>query len=129
VKPDSQLRNLELLLYIPLDKSWGAQLPSWLKEENRQIWMMQEMNRKCNETKNTSANNRDRVRVREKAIANTRDLFRGLSTKLYVPAFIAWRIFTIHNGISTKDYKVYRRPGVHNFNLQSFTQEVAQSQW
>jgi len=33
VKPESQLRTLELLLYISLDKSWGAQLPSWLKEK------------------------------------------------------------------------------------------------
>ena len=33
------------------------------------------MNRKWNETKNTSARNRDRVREREKAIAYTRDLF------------------------------------------------------
>jgi len=29
VKPDSQLKSQELLLYISLDKSWGAQLPSW----------------------------------------------------------------------------------------------------
>jgi len=40
VKPDSQLRALELLFYILLDKSWGAQLPSSLKEEKRQVWMM-----------------------------------------------------------------------------------------
>jgi len=33
VKPDSQLRSLELLLVIPLDKNWGAQLPSYLYEK------------------------------------------------------------------------------------------------
>jgi len=47
--------------------------------------MIQEMNSKCNETKtqmqaieirkNTSASNKDRVRVRGKAIANTGNLF------------------------------------------------------
>ena len=31
VKPDFQLKAIKLLLYIPLNKSWGAQLPSWLK--------------------------------------------------------------------------------------------------
>jgi len=40
-------------------------------------------------SKNTSGCNRDRVRAREKALTNTRDLFQGLSTKLYVPAFTA----------------------------------------
>jgi len=44
VKPDSQLRDLKLLLYIPLNKSESAQLPSWLKEKNRQVWKLQEMN-------------------------------------------------------------------------------------
>ena len=33
VKPDSLWRALELLLYIPLDKSWGAQLLSWWKKK------------------------------------------------------------------------------------------------
>ena len=33
VKLDFHLRALELLLLIPLDKSWGAQLPSYLYEE------------------------------------------------------------------------------------------------
>jgi len=28
-----QLKVLELLLYIPQDKSWSAQLHSWLKEK------------------------------------------------------------------------------------------------
>ena len=42
VNLDSQLRALEALLYIPLDKIWGAQL----KEENQRVWIMQEMNRK-----------------------------------------------------------------------------------
>jgi len=37
--------------------------------------MMPAMYIKCNDSKNTSVNNRDRVRVREKAIANTRNLF------------------------------------------------------
>jgi len=37
--------------------------------------MMQEMNSKCDESKSTSASNRDRVRERKKAIVNTRDLF------------------------------------------------------
>ena len=50
---------------------------------------MHEMNSKCNETKNTSESNRERVRVKEKAIANTSDLFRDSRTKLYVPAFTA----------------------------------------
>ena len=50
---------------------------------------MQEMNSKYNESKSTSESNKDRVREREKAIANTRDLFRGSSTKLYVPTFTA----------------------------------------
>jgi len=37
--------------------------------------MMQEMNNKCDESKNTSASNKNRVRTREKAIANTSGLF------------------------------------------------------
>ena len=134
VKLESRLRALKLLLYIPLDKSWDTQLPSKLKEENRQVCMIQEMNSKYNETKNTNASNRDTqntsasnkdsVRAREKAIANTRDLFRDSSIKLYVPAFTAWRIY-----YPQRNYKVYTRLGVHNSNLQSFPQEVAQSQW
>ena len=55
VKPNFQLRALELLLYIPLDKSWGAQLSSYW-----QVWMMQKMNSKCNESKSISASKRDK---------------------------------------------------------------------
>ena len=36
---------------------------------------MQAMNSKCKKNKSTSAGNSNRVRVREKIIANTRDLF------------------------------------------------------
>ena len=51
---------IRTFLSIPLDKSWGAQLSSWLKEKNRQVWMMQEMNSKCNESKKISASIRDK---------------------------------------------------------------------
>jgi len=64
VKLDSQLRALEFLLYIPLDKSWAAQFPFWLKEENRQVWMMQEMISRYNETKNTNATNRNKQKYK-----------------------------------------------------------------
>ena len=64
---------------------------------------MQAMYNKCNERKNTSVSNRGRVRVREKAITNIRNLFRGSSSSLYVPAFTAWRISTIHLASSTKE--------------------------
>jgi len=50
---------------------------------------MHEMNSKCNETKNTSESNREGVRVMEKAITNTSDLFQGSRTKICVPAFTA----------------------------------------
>jgi len=33
VKLNSQLRALELLILVSLDKSWGAQLPSYLYEK------------------------------------------------------------------------------------------------
>ena len=86
-----------------------------LKSENRQVWMMLEMNNKWNKSKNTSASNWNRVRAREKAIANTRDLFRGSSTKLYVPAFTAWRISLPTKDLSIKEppqrnYKIYTSP-------------------
>jgi len=68
VKLESQLRALELLLYISLDKSCDAQLSSWLKENNRQVWMMQEINSKCNERKSTSATDWQKDRVQESAM-------------------------------------------------------------
>jgi len=61
------------------------------------------MNSKRNKIKNTSASNRDRVRVKEKAIANIKNLFWGSSTKLYVLAFTAWRIFIIRKETFTKE--------------------------
>jgi len=63
---------------------------------------MQEMNNKCNESKNTSEINKDRVRVREKEITNTRDLFWGSSAKLHVPTFTPWKIST-HKETFTKE--------------------------
>jgi len=56
VKPDSLLRALELL-YILLDKSWGAQLPSWLKEKNRQVWWYKRWIASAMKVKKTSASN------------------------------------------------------------------------
>ena len=90
---------------------------------------MKEMNNKYNETKNTSESNWNKIRAKEKAITNTRDLFRDSSTKLYVPAFTAWRISLYTKKLLQRNYKVYIRPGVHNSNLQFTTQEVAHDQW
>jgi len=50
---------------------------------------MQAMNRKYKRINNTSASSSDRVRAREEAITNTRDLFRDSSIKLYVLVFTA----------------------------------------
>jgi len=74
-----------------------------LESENRQVWMMLDMNSKWNKRKNTSASNWNGERAREKAIANSRDLFRGSSTKLYVSAFTAWRISLSTKDLSTKE--------------------------
>jgi len=67
--------------------------------------------------------------VRENVITNTRDLFQGSSNLLYVHAFTAWRIFTIHQGSLQiyHNYKAYTRFEMHNSNLQFSTQEVAQT--
>jgi len=47
--------------------------------------MMLDVNSKWNRNKNTSESNWNKIRAREKAITNTRDLFRDSSTKLYIP--------------------------------------------
>ena len=121
VKPDSKIRALKLLLYVPLYKSWDTKLPSWLKEKNRQVWMMLEMINKCNETKNTSARNRNRVRVRQKAITNTRDCFEIRAPSSTFPLSPCEEFALSTKKLSQKNYKVYTRLGVHNSNLQSST--------
>ena len=102
-----------------------------MRKTNKYEWSKQYIaNRvKCNEINNTAVSNRERVRVREKAIANTRNLFWDSSNSLYVPAFTAWRIFTIHQWSPQKTIMFFKRSGVYNSNLQSSTQVIAQSQW
>ena len=90
--------------------------------------MMQVMNSKCQRRKNTSASNSNRVRVRENNRKH-KEFVQGLSTKIYVPAFTAWRISTIHKGTFTKEQHGLRKTKVHNSNSQSSKQEIAQSQW
>jgi len=95
--------------------------------------MMQVMNSKCKRSYSTSASNSNKVRAKENAIANIRDLFRDSSTKLYVPAFTAWRISLFIKDLSTKEppqnnYNGLHKTRVHSSNSQSSTQEVAQSQ-
>jgi len=94
------------------------------------INMIQSMHSKCKRSKNTSASNVNRVKAREKIITNTRDLFGGLSTKPYVPAFTAYRISLSTEDLSIKEppqknYNSLQKIRVHNSNSQSFTQEVA----
>ena len=91
----------------PLDfsRQWVEMLNCLLdlKSKNWQEWMMLDMNSKWNKRKNTSASNWNGERAREKAIANSRDLFRDSSTKLYILAFIAWRISLSTKDLFTKD--------------------------
>ena len=96
-----------------------------LESENRQKWMMLDMNSKWNKCKNISSSNWNRVRVREKAIANIKDLFRSSSTKLYVGAFTTWRISLSTKNLFTKKVQGLHKIRVHNSNSQSSTREVA----
>ena len=78
-------------------------LLDWKRKIDKYEWYKQCIARTMKGKKNTSISNRDRVRVREKAIANTRNLFRGSSNSLYIITFTARRIFTIHLRSSTKE--------------------------
>jgi len=134
VKSDSLWRALKLLLYIPLDNELRCSIAFLiLRVKNWQVRMMLDMNSKRNKSKNTSASNWNRVRVREKAVVNTRELFRGSSIKLYVPAFTAWRILLSTKDLFTKKpsqryYKVYTRSEYTTLTLNPLHKR-SQSQW
>jgi len=52
VKPDFLRRALEFLLYIPEDNELRCLIAFLIERSKKQVEMMQEMNSKCNESKN-----------------------------------------------------------------------------
>ena len=94
---------------------------AWMRKIDKFEWCKQYRVRiiKINESNKTSINNRVWARVREIVIANTKKLFRASSNSVYISAFTAWRIFTIHLGFSQRNYNTNYLHKTRSTKLQS----------
>ena len=75
---------------------------------------------KLNRNKDTSAN-KYRVRVKEKTIANTRDLFRGSSTKLYLPASVPPPREGFHYALKIFSQKILHKGTIIVYTISEYT--------